>query len=92
MELKTLSIRPSLTLSMVEAFIDINYEGMIIKDLKIVNGRNGRFVSYPREQGKDNKWYDIIIPDNMNLKLDIEKIIFEAYNKFKEMALPKEAD
>lgn len=82
MELKVTDIRePNNPTSIVKAFININYHGLIIKGLRIIDGRNGKFVSYPREKGKDDKWYDIVIPDNMTLKQEIENIVMDEYGK-----------
>lgn len=33
-------------------FADINFY-----DLKIVNGEDGKFISFPAREGKDGKWY-----------------------------------
>lgn len=82
MELKVMSIREPLNAnSIVKAFVDINYYGLVIKGLRIVEGRNGTFISYPREKGKDNNWYDLCYPDNITLKTEIEQVIMEEWKK-----------
>lgn len=81
MELKVINIRQSNTGSIVKAFIDINYYGLIIKGCRLVEGSNGTFIGYPGEKGKDGKYYDIIYPDNITLKSNIEKVLIEEYKK-----------
>lgn len=81
MELKILNMRKALNTPIVKAFVDIDFYGMIIKSLRIVSGRNGVFVSYPREKGKDGKFYDIIYPDNTTLKAEIESFILSEYTE-----------
>ncbi len=64
----------------LKAFCDISlFDTLIIKGLKVVNGKNGLFVSMPREQGKDGKWYDSVRPINREIKKVIENVVLEAY-------------
>ena len=45
----------------LRAFADVNVNGvLIIRGCRVLDGKNGLFFSLPQEQGKDNKWYDII--------------------------------
>ena len=45
----------------------------------MVDGKKGIFVSMPREQGKDGKWYQTIRPINPEIKQVIESVVLEAY-------------
>ena len=64
----------------LKAFCDISlFDTLIIKGLKVVNGKNGLFVSMPREQGKDGKWYDSVRRINREIKKVIENVVLEAY-------------
>lgn len=67
-----------------KAFVDIDYNGLIVKGLKVVDSRNGLFVSMPREKGKDEKWYDIVYPSNLDIKLAIENLILPKYLEMKK--------
>ncbi len=55
-----------------KAFFDlVTEEGITIKGFKIVDGSNGLFVSFPREQGKDGNWYDKVkMPRELSDKLN----------------------
>ena len=58
----------------LKAFADISVnEAIVIRGVRVMEGKKGTFVSMPREQGKDNKWYDQV------LCLDTET--FEAMTK-----------
>lgn len=82
MEIKILNIRKvSNTTSPILAFLDVQIDSLIVDGMKIVCGKNGMFVSYPREQGKDQKWYDIVRPVDIIIKTQIET---ELMNKYKE--------
>lgn len=83
MDVKLMNIRHSnFSDSKVEAFIDILYHGLLLQGFKIVNGSNGRFLSYPREKGKDDKWYDRIKPDSLAFKQEFEETVLREYDKF----------
>ena len=63
-----------------KAFVDLSVEdSFIIKGMRIVEGAKGLFVTMPREEGKDGKWYSTVVPLNRELKDEIERIVLEAY-------------
>lgn len=63
-----------------KAFCDISiFDSLIINGLRVVAGEKGLFVSMPREEGKDGKWYNTVIPLKREVKDEIEKIVLEAY-------------
>jgi len=48
--------------SNLKAFCDIETDdGILIKNFKLVQGKNGLFLSPPSEKGKDGKYYDSVI-------------------------------
>lgn len=62
------------------AFCDISIlDSLIINGLRVVEGKEGLFVSMPREEGKDGKWYNTVIPLKREVKDEIEKVVLEAY-------------
>lgn len=63
-----------------KAFCDLSILGaFVVKGLRIVEGEKGLFVSMPREEGKDGKWYNTVIPLKREVKDEIEKLVLEAY-------------
>ncbi len=58
----------------IKAFVDLNINDVILlKGIKVVQGKSGVFVAMPQEQGKDNKWYESI----RCLKLEVREMINE---------------
>ena len=55
------------------------FNSILIKGMRIVQGRKGLFVGMPRELGKDGKWYDIVMPLSKEIKKVIESTTLEAY-------------
>ena len=64
----------------MRAFVDMNInDEILIRGLKVVEGKNGLFVSMPQEKGKDNKWYPVVRCLSPQTTRDITDLILEAY-------------
>ena len=64
----------------VKAYADISVaDSLLIKGVRIVEGKDGLFVAMPQESGKDGKWYNTVIPMSREIREEIEKIVLEAY-------------
>ena len=63
-----------------KAFCDVSVlDSIVINGLRVVEGKEGLFVSMPQEAGKDGKWYNTVIPLKREVKDQIERIVLEAY-------------
>ena len=63
-----------------KGFADLIVEDSIsILGLRVVDGKDGLFVTMPREEGKDGKWYSVVVFLKRDLKEEIERIVLEAY-------------
>ena len=65
--------------SKLKAFADVAFSGVVIKGFSVVDGQNGLFVSMPRHQGKDGKWYNTVYPSTKELKQQLSSVVLEAY-------------
>ncbi len=66
--------------SNLKAFADVSFAGVfIVKGIKVVEGKNGLFVSMPSEKGKDGKWYNTVYPSTDELKQQLSEAVLEAY-------------
>ena len=64
----------------IKAFADVSIaDAFIIKGVRVMEGKEGLFVAMPREEGKDGKWYSVVIPLTREVKDEIERIVLEAY-------------
>ncbi|MBI3332478.1 MAG: septation protein SpoVG family protein [Candidatus Omnitrophica bacterium] len=62
------------------AFCDVAIaESFLIKGIKVIEGKNGLFVSMPREQGKDGNWYDTVIPLTKEARALVSEAVLCAY-------------
>ena len=64
----------------IKAFCDIAIaRAYLIKGVKVVHGKNGVFVSLPREQGKDGKWYETVVPLTKEARERMSEAVLEAF-------------
>jgi stage V sporulation protein G len=65
----------------------------IIRDLKIIEGNKGLFVSMPSRKRKDGTFRDIVHPLNSDTRSSIEQRIIDEFNRMVESgeALPADA-
>jgi len=67
--------------SSLKAFADIVVDGkMLIKGIRVVEGKNGLFAGMPKMQSsKDGKWYDTFRILDDELKQELQSVVLEAY-------------
>ena len=66
----------------MKAFADVNInDSIVIRGLRVVEGKNGLFVSMPQEQGKDKKWYDTIRCLTNEVRHQISSDVLQAYEE-----------
>ena len=64
----------------LKAFVDISVNDvLLIKALRIVDGKTGLFVSMPQEQGRDKRWYDLVRCLNEDIQTLITQKVIDAY-------------
>jgi DNA-binding cell septation regulator SpoVG len=65
-------------------------EGFELKNFTLIYGRNGYFVSPPREKAKDGNYYDRIFTPKI-MKEKIVELVLEEYSKLNEEPLINES-
>jgi stage V sporulation protein G len=65
--------------SSLKAFADVAVGQVLVKGVRIVEGKNGLFITMPQSQGKDGKWYCTVMLLDEGLKEEVEKALLEAY-------------
>ncbi len=79
MEITEVVIRP-VEDERLRAYVSITIENsFVIKDIKIVEGKNGLFVSMPSRRRKNGKYQDIAHPINTDFRKKLEDRIFDEY-------------
>ena len=68
--------------SSIKAVVDlILLDCFCVKGIRIVEGREGLFVSMPQEQNKDGMYYDVFHPINQELRERLQELILAEYTK-----------
>jgi stage V sporulation protein G len=66
----------------LKAFVNITIDDcFIVRDLKVINGKNGLFVSMPSRRRKDGTFRDIAHPLNNETREMMEQRILSEYEK-----------
>ncbi len=66
--------------SRIKAFIDLGInDALLIKGVRLIQGKKGLFVSMPTEQGKNERWYERVRCMNQGVRSLITQKVFEAY-------------
>ena len=67
----------------LKAFCDVAIgERLVIRGLRIVEGRAGLFIAMPRQRGKNGKWYDSVVLVCPELKSRVCRSVLDAFARF----------
>ena len=70
----------------LKAFADIIVnDALLIKGIKVLEGKNGLFVTMPQEQAKDKKWYDSVRCLTQEVREDITSAVLSVYREDEEL-------
>ena len=73
----------------LKAFCDLSVgHQFLIKGIRVVEGKKGLFVSMPRQQGKDAKWYDSVVTLTTEVRNDVGRVVLEAYQQAQSYQAP----
>jgi stage V sporulation protein G len=67
--------------SKTKAFVDVALDGIVVKGLRIVEGKSGLFLAMPRQQGKDGKWYNTVYPESKEKQQELSEMVLAAYQE-----------
>ena len=66
----------------LKAYCDLMVGNLfLIKGLRVVEGKNGLFVSMPRQQSKGGKWFDSVQTLTKDIKMEVERRVLAAYTE-----------
>ena len=64
----------------LKAFADICInDAIIIRGVRVMEGKKGLFMGLPREQGKDSKWYDQVSCCSTDIYDELADLVLEHY-------------
>jgi stage V sporulation protein G len=56
-------------------------EELVVKGVKVMNGKNGLFVSMPARRAADGKWYDMVFPITRQAREELHRKVLSAYEE-----------
>ena len=81
-DIKVLKIHRLADDSRIKAFVDLGInDALLIKGIRIIQGKKGLFVSMPTEQGLNERWYERVRCLNDDIRFLISQKVLEAYNE-----------
>ena len=81
LEIKVKRIHRLETQRALRAFADITVnDSLLIKGIKVIQGKTKLFVSMPQEQSKDKKWYDSVRCLTPEIREQISDEVLTAYS------------
>ncbi len=86
MKITEVKVYPAKDSGRLKAYATIVFDNsFIIRDLKVIEGDKGLFVSMPSRRRKDGTFRDIVHPLNVETRKMIEDSVITEYNKVKDM-------
>jgi len=67
--------------SSLKAFADVIIGEVLVKGVRVIKGSNGLFVTMPKSQGKDGKWYPTVALVDKSMQAELQSIVLEAYQE-----------
>lgn len=54
---------------------------LVVHDIKVINGREGMFISMPSRKTPDGEYKDIVHPINTETREELKKAVLDAYEQ-----------
>lgn|SRR3990167_388057 len=67
------------TTGKLKAFLDVNFDGVVVNGAKIFEGPSGLFAALPSQMGKDEKYYPTVEISDPALKSEFNRVCLAAY-------------
>ncbi len=82
MEITEVKVFPTTDGGRLKAYATVVFDNaFIIRDLKVIEGHKGLFVSMPSRKRKDGTFRDIVHPLNVEMRTKIEEGIIAEFDK-----------
>jgi stage V sporulation protein G len=87
MKITEVKVFPSTDSGRLKAYATVVFDNdFIVRDLKVIEGNKGLFVSMPSRRKKDGSFRDIVHPLNSQTRSMIEQSIIEEYERVAKAA------
>jgi len=88
MEITEVKVFPAKDDGRLKAYATIVFDNaFIIRDLKVIEGHKGLFVSMPSRKRKDGTFRDVVHPLNPETRCLIEERVIDEYNRVMKLEI-----
>lgn len=85
-----ITCRPYNGNSKTKAFVDLELDKtLVIKDLTLVEGNNGLFLSFPSKKGKDGRYYNSVYSLDKEWTKLLQDACIKKYNECHQTSQPE---
>ena len=68
------------TKTSLKAFCDVAVEDrIVIRGIRVVEGRHGPFISMPRQKSGKGDWHDSVVCIDKTLQAELRRLVLDAY-------------
>lgn len=86
MKITEIKVYPAKDNGRLKAYATIVFDNdFIVRDLKVIEGNKGLFVSMPSRRRKDGSFRDIVHPLNSETRMTIEKQVVEEFHRVSQL-------
>ncbi len=86
MKITEVKVYPAKDNGRLRAYATIVFDScFIVRDLKVIEGDKGFFVSMPSRRRQDGTFRDIVHPLNSEMRSDVEQAVIDEYRKAVEV-------
>ena len=72
----------------LKAFCDVAVgKLLLIKGVRIIEGRHGPFVRMPRQQSKDGTWYDSVVPLSKEMRMEVSRLVLDTFERHRASSI-----
>lgn len=91
MEITEVKVYPAKETGRLKAYATVVFDDcFIVRDLKVIEGNKGFFVSMPSRRRKDGTFRDIVHPLNSDMRKNIEDLVIAEYKQVLEHEISHE--
>jgi stage V sporulation protein G len=82
MEITEVRVFPVHNNDKLKAFVSIIFDDcFIVSDIKVIEGKDGLFLSMPSKRSREGEYRDIVHPLNAEMRRKIEERVFPRYRE-----------
>lgn len=94
MEITDVKVRKISTGGRMKAIVSVTFDdAFVVHDIKVIEGQDKLFIAMPSRRTPDGEFKDIAHPIHSEMRIELERRIFEAYHALAETEFsPAEAE